>query len=64
MLISRSTEQILEWYREYHREARMIIWAGDPTHGGLCLADSTCVHLDPDVAVPPPNATHVNIPIW
>lgn len=64
MLISRSTEKILDWWRQYYEEVQMIAWAGDSTHGGICMADPTCVHFDPDVAPPPPNATHLNIPIW
>ncbi|KAG8913051.1 hypothetical protein FRC00_003158 [Tulasnella sp. 408] len=65
MIIARQ-DQMHEAYRRYHKNVHLIIGDAPPD----CIYNSHCVYADFDdgsiqkTPVPPPNATHLNMPIW
>ncbi|KAG9002662.1 hypothetical protein FRB90_011338 [Tulasnella sp. 427] len=68
MIVPRAHE-ITEYYRRYHKNVHLII-AEHPNLEG-CMYNSTCTYADfgdlnlgSTSPAPPPNATHLNIPIW
>ncbi|KAG9018745.1 hypothetical protein FRB90_010052 [Tulasnella sp. 427] len=66
MLIASNTAELEEMYREYHQHVQIVLWEDSPWHSRPCLRNSTCVYIDAESrnSVPPPNSTHLNIPIW
>lgn len=64
MLIPKNTEALLDAFRQYHDYVKLVLWEDEPWHGAPCMRDPTCAHMDTNVPAPPPNATHLNLPIW
>lgn len=67
MLIPKDTPETYELFRRHYQNVHMILWSDAPWHGGPCLWNSTCVYAGDPLSiypVPPPNSTHLNIPLW
>lgn len=66
MLFAQNNNELEQMYREYHSHVQLILWEASPWHSGPCLQNSTCVYTDTQTLAPapPPNSTHLNIPIW
>lgn len=66
MLFASSTTELEDMYREYYQHVQVVLWEGSPWHSRPCLKNSTCVYVDTQSPkpIPPPNSTHLNIPIW
>ncbi|KAG8875191.1 hypothetical protein FRB98_008016 [Tulasnella sp. 332] len=63
MLIPDNEEELYTMWREYHDQVELIVWNRVRDCQNLS-ADNTCVQSDPDIPLAPPNATHLNIPLW
>ncbi|KAG8909506.1 hypothetical protein FRC01_006897 [Tulasnella sp. 417] len=68
MIIARP-ERLYELYRLYHKNVHLVIW--DSEAHPDCMYNPACVYAEfgengslETTPVPPPNATHLNIPIW
>ncbi|KAG8943763.1 hypothetical protein FRC04_002518 [Tulasnella sp. 424] len=65
MLVVRP-EELHDFYRRHYKNVHLII--GEASKD--CMYNSACVYADlgqdsmSSVPVPPPNATHLNVPIW
>lgn len=66
MLISSEPDEVINAYRQYHENVQLILWSPDFMNADSCTHDSTCVYEEAESLqpVPPPNSTHVNIPLW
>ncbi|KAG8865745.1 hypothetical protein FRB97_004459, partial [Tulasnella sp. 331] len=63
MLIPQNNEELYTFWRDYHEQVQLIVW----NRLGECqnlFTNNTCVQSDPEVPLTPPNATHLNIPLW
>lgn len=63
MIIATSKRDVDVIWTQYHQSVELVLWQGDYS-GKACMENSTCVHTDPRIPVPPPNSTHLNIPLW
>lgn len=66
MLVFDNPRDAIKAYRQHHENVQVILWSHDFANGGACTHDSTCVYEDAGSLLPPPppNSTHVNIPLW
>ncbi|KAG8977677.1 hypothetical protein FRC05_000933 [Tulasnella sp. 425] len=66
MLAANGPNHVYDLWRRHHASIQIIIWEYEPWGSKPCLGNSTCVYAPPglDLPVPPPNSTHLNIPIW
>lgn len=66
MIYAQNTARLMELYREYHENVHAILWQREEWHSSPCLRDPACANTDTvsPGPPPPPNATHVNIPVW
>ncbi|KAG8923032.1 hypothetical protein FRC01_013317 [Tulasnella sp. 417] len=66
MLLAHNVPQFYDLWRRHHASVQLIIWEDAEWAAKPCLRNSTCVYApsELDLPVPPPNSTHLNIPIW
>lgn len=64
LIMDNSMDLVNSTWRKYHNHVQLILWNDGDSEGHRCMRDPTCVHLDADLNALPPNATHLNIPIW
>lgn len=64
LIMDNQMDAIDKTYREYHDAVQLVLWNDGNSEGHECMRDPTCTHLNPEEPVLPPNATHLNIPIW
>ncbi|KIO30942.1 hypothetical protein M407DRAFT_5361 [Tulasnella calospora MUT 4182] len=65
-LLVQDRPHLYDLWRRHHASVQLIIWEDTEWAAKPCLRNSTCVYAPPglDLPVPPPNSTHLNIPIW
>ncbi|KAG8894752.1 hypothetical protein FRC01_012776, partial [Tulasnella sp. 417] len=62
MLLPKDDPDTYDLFRRYHQNVHAIFWGDSP-----CLWNSSCVYAEDPLSiypVPPPNSTHLNIPLW
>ncbi|KAG8921690.1 hypothetical protein FRC01_000116 [Tulasnella sp. 417] len=68
LLLVQNRTHFEDLWRRHHASVQLIIWEDSDFGAGAkpCLRNSTCVYAPSglDLPLPPPNSTHLNIPIW
>ncbi|KAG9025818.1 hypothetical protein FS837_004813 [Tulasnella sp. UAMH 9824] len=66
LLLVQDRPHLYELWRRHYGSVQLIIWEDTDWGAKPCLRNSTCVYAPNtlDLPVPPPNSTHLNIPIW
>ncbi|KAG8962948.1 hypothetical protein FRC00_008355 [Tulasnella sp. 408] len=67
MLLPKDTPETYELFRRHYQNVHMILWSDAQGQGAPCLWNSSCVYAGDPLSiypVPPPNSTHLNIPLW
>ncbi|KAG9017553.1 hypothetical protein FRB90_000758 [Tulasnella sp. 427] len=66
MLISTDKNNVYDYFRRYHNNVHILIQGEDSDT--KCADDPRCIYVDASSSasslVPPPNGTHLNLPIW
>lgn len=62
MLIADGQDEFRRLWLIYHDRTKVILW--NEPDAKFCLQDPTCMTVDPMAPLLPPNATHLNVPLW
>ncbi|KAG9034476.1 hypothetical protein FRB95_013152 [Tulasnella sp. JGI-2019a] len=65
MIMSTGDNNDLELiWRKHYSNILLVLWDNEAASGGRCLTNPRWMYSEPKLPIPPPNHTHLNIPIW